>query len=88
MKYRKISQIILLITGMAMISYGAVRGEAAAVLSKAIRNWIRTNHCQKKQPEYADGYRQQPRCLPIFTSPIYLKARSIRAMQKQYAYQD
>ena len=37
MKYRKISQIILLITGIAMISYGAVRGEAAAVLSKAIK---------------------------------------------------
>ena len=36
MKYGKISQIILLITGIAMISYGAVRGEAAAVLSKAI----------------------------------------------------
>ena len=37
MKYRKISQIILLITGMAMISYGAVRGEAAVVLGKAIK---------------------------------------------------
>lgn len=37
MKYRKMSQIILLITGMAMISYGAVRGEAAAVLGKAIK---------------------------------------------------
>ncbi len=37
MKYGKISQIILLITGIAMISYGAVRGEAAAVLGKAIK---------------------------------------------------
>ena len=37
MKYRKMSQIILLITGIAMISYGAVRGEAAAVLSEAIK---------------------------------------------------
>lgn len=37
MKYGKMSQIILLITGIAMISYGAVRGEAAAVLSKAIK---------------------------------------------------
>ena len=37
MKYRKMSQIILLITGIAMISYGAVRGEAAAVLRKAIK---------------------------------------------------
>ena len=37
MKYRKMSQIILLITGMAMISYGAVRGEAATVLGKAIK---------------------------------------------------
>ena len=37
MKYREISQIVLLITGIAMISYGVVRGEAAAVLSKAIK---------------------------------------------------
>ena len=37
MKYRKISQIILLITGIAMISYGAARGEAAVVLGKAIK---------------------------------------------------
>ena len=37
MKRRKISQIVLLITGIAMISYGAVRDEAAAVLSKAIK---------------------------------------------------
>ena len=37
MKYRKMSQTILLITGIVMISYGAVRGEAAAVLSKAIK---------------------------------------------------
>ena len=37
MKYRKISQIVLLITGIAMISYGVVRGEAAVVLSKAIK---------------------------------------------------
>ena len=37
MKYRKIFQIVLLITGIAMISYGVVRGEAAAVLSKAIK---------------------------------------------------
>ena len=37
MKYRKISQIVLFITGIAMISYGVVRGEAAAVLSKAIK---------------------------------------------------
>ena len=37
LKYRKISQIVLLITGIAMISYGVVRGEAAAVLSKAIK---------------------------------------------------
>ena len=37
MKYRKMSQTILLITGIAMISYGAVRGEAATVLGKAIK---------------------------------------------------
>ena len=37
MKCRKISQIVLLITGIAMISYGVVRGEAAVVLSKAIK---------------------------------------------------
>ena len=37
MKRRKISQIVLLITGIAMISYGAVRREAATVLGKAIK---------------------------------------------------
>ena len=37
MKCRKISQIALLITGITMISYGAIRGEAATVLSKAIK---------------------------------------------------
>ncbi len=37
MKCRKISQIILLITAVTMISYGAIRGEAAVVLGKAIK---------------------------------------------------
>ena len=37
MKYQKISQIALLITGITMVSYGAIRGEAAAVLGKAIK---------------------------------------------------
>ena len=37
MKYKKISQFILFIVGIAMISYGAVRGEAATVLGKAIK---------------------------------------------------
>ena len=37
LKRRKISQIVLLITGIAMISYGAVRGEATTVLGKAIK---------------------------------------------------
>ena len=37
MKRRKISQIILLITGIAMVSYGAIRGEATIVLGKAIK---------------------------------------------------
>ena len=37
LKYRKISQFILLITGVSMMSYGAVRGEATVVLSKAIK---------------------------------------------------
>ena len=32
MKCGKISQIVLVITGIAMMGYGAVRGEAAAVL--------------------------------------------------------
>ena len=36
MKYQKISQIALLITGITMVSYGAIRGEAA-VLGKAIK---------------------------------------------------
>ena len=37
MKCGKISQIVLDITGIAMMGYGAVRGEAAAVLGKAIK---------------------------------------------------
>ena len=37
MKCRKISQIVLLVTGITMIGYGAVRGEAAVVLGKAIK---------------------------------------------------
>ena len=37
LKCKQISQIVLVITGIAMMSYGAVRGEAAAVLGKAIK---------------------------------------------------
>ena len=37
MKCKQISQIVLVITGIAMMSYGAVRGEAASVLGKAIK---------------------------------------------------
>ncbi len=37
MKSRKISQAILLTAGIAMISYGAIRGEVAVVLGKAIK---------------------------------------------------
>ena len=37
MKCKKISQITLLIAGIAMIGYGTVRGEAAVVLGKAIK---------------------------------------------------
>ena len=33
----KTYQIILLILGISMISYGAIRGEAATVLGKAIK---------------------------------------------------
>ena len=36
LKYQKTCQIILLILGVSMISYGAVRG-AATVLGKAIK---------------------------------------------------
>ena len=37
MKYKKLNQIILLILGITMVSYGAIRGEAALVLGKAIK---------------------------------------------------
>ena len=37
MKYKKTSQIVLLITGITMVSYGVIRGEAAVVLGKAIK---------------------------------------------------
>lgn len=37
MKYRKIFQFVIFITGVVMIGYGAIRGEADAVLGKAIK---------------------------------------------------
>jgi hypothetical protein len=37
LKYQKTCQIILLILGASMVSYGAVRGEAATVLGKTIK---------------------------------------------------
>ena len=37
MKCKKSSQIILLITGITMVSYGVIRGVAAVVLGKAIK---------------------------------------------------
>ena len=37
LKYKKTSQIVLFITGITMISYGVIRGEAAVVLGKAIK---------------------------------------------------
>ena len=37
MKCKKISQSALLITGITMVSYGVIRGEAAVVLGKAIK---------------------------------------------------
>ena len=37
LKYRKLSQFALLTAGIAMIAYGAIRGEAAVVLGKAIK---------------------------------------------------
>ena len=37
LKCRNISQILLLIAGISMMGYGAVRGEAAIVLGKAIK---------------------------------------------------
>ena len=37
LKCRKISQFVMLIAGISMICYGAIRGEADAVLSKAIK---------------------------------------------------
>ena len=37
LKCIKISQFFLFIAGVSMMSYGAVRGEAAVVLGKAIK---------------------------------------------------
>ncbi len=36
-KYQKTCQIVLLTLGITMIIYGAVRGEAATVLAKAVK---------------------------------------------------
>mgnify|MGYP004658255487 FL=1 len=37
MKYKRITQFVLLLMGVTMVSYGAIRGEAATVLGKAIK---------------------------------------------------
>ncbi|MBT9740944.1 thioredoxin [Dorea formicigenerans] len=37
LKCRKISQFVMLITGISMICYGAFRGEGDVVLGKAIK---------------------------------------------------
>lgn len=37
MKYRRIAQFVLLLMGVTMVSYGAIRGEATTVLGKAIK---------------------------------------------------
>ena len=37
LKCKKTWQIVLLISGITMMSYGAIRGEAATVLGKAIK---------------------------------------------------
>ena len=69
LKYQKTCQIILLILGVSMISYGAVRGEAATVLGKAIKLCLsvseldkKRNYYQKSWQKYVDGYRPQQRC--------------------------
>ena len=40
LKYQKTWQSILLILGVSMISYGAIRGEADTVLGKAIKKCL------------------------------------------------
>ena len=37
MKYEKVSQIFLLVAGLAFVLVGILRGEVAVVLSKAIK---------------------------------------------------
>ncbi len=37
MKCRRIAQFVLLLMGVTMVGYGAIRGEAATVLGKAIK---------------------------------------------------
>ena len=49
LKYQKTCQIILLILGVSMISYGAVRGEAATVLGLSLI------HILKEGKNLADG---------------------------------
>ena len=65
MKCRNISQILLLMAGITMISYGAVRGEAAVVLGKSnktmsgvCRNWIRKKNLLSKQTVRLRGWIQ------------------------------
>lgn len=61
MKCKKIFQFVIFITGTAMIGYGVIRGEAAAVFGKAIKLCLgvleldkKTKLLSKKLPEYGD----------------------------------
>ena len=45
---KRISQFALFITGTLMIGYGAIRGEAATVLGKAIKLCLENNYTIKK----------------------------------------
>ena len=93
MKIKKISQAFVLIAGITMVSYGAIRGGSGCrawksnkIMSGVCRNWIRKirkrNHDQKKQPEYVDGYGQPPRCSPISIPNLFKKVKYIRGTQK------
>ena len=64
MKIKKISQAFVLIAGITMVSYGAIRGEAAVVLGKSnkimsgvCRNWIRKIRKRNHDPKKTAGIR-------------------------------
>ena len=60
------------------------------VNGKLVKRGISLKNIEEKKKESAAGgtVRQRPHCLPILISPIFFRAKYIRAKRKRYAYRD